>query len=203
MELNEQMRIAATRDRVFAALNDPAILRDAIPGCDTFEARSPTEFVATVTSKIGPMVARFNGSVRLSDVVPGERFTLTGDGKAGPVGFAKVVAQVTLEDDGAATLMTYRVKADIGGKLGQLGGGMIERTAKKLSGEFFAKLEEIIAPPAITLLESGQEVDPGTSLLVPEASSPMSSERNRARLLPISLAVLAGIVVIAALMLRR
>ena len=102
MELNEQMRIGAPRRQVFAALNDPEILRAAIPGCESFEARSPTEFVATVTSKIGPMVARFNGAVRLSDVVADEQFTLTGDGKAGPVGFAKVVAQVTLADDGAA-----------------------------------------------------------------------------------------------------
>lgn len=144
MELNEQITIHANRADTFAALNDPRILEQAIPGCESFEAISPTEFKATVTSKVGPLVARFTGVVRLSDVVAPERFTLTGEGKAGPVGFAKVSAEVILREDGSATRLAYKVKADIGGKLGQLGGGMIERTSKKLSGEFFGRLEELM-----------------------------------------------------------
>lgn len=187
MELNEQMRIGASRRQVFAALNDPVILREAIPGCESFEARSPTEFVATVTSKIGPLVARFTGSVRLSDVVVDEQFTLTGDGKAGPVGFAKVVAQVSLAEDGPVTVMSYKVKADIGGKLGQLGGGLIERTSKKLSGEFFAKLEDLIAP------EDGLPQD---LPVAPEtAVAAMPARRSHARIYAIVFALLGGLAV--------
>lgn len=154
MELQEQLRIRAHRERVFCALNDPEILRQAIPGCESFEAASPAEFKATIATRVGPLSARFNGAVRLSDVVALESYTLTGEGKAGPAGFARVVAHIHLADDGADTLMTYKVKADIGGKLGQLGGGMIERTSKKLAGEFFQSLEALIAPPPVPAAEA-------------------------------------------------
>jgi len=147
MELTDEIRINAPRAKVFAALNDPDILRQAIPGCEELAAVSPTEFTATVAAKIGPLSARFKGQVTLADITPPESYTLSGEGKGGPAGFAKVRATVNLADAGAATVLAYSVKADIGGKLGQLGGALVDRTAQKLAGEFFQKFEELIGEP--------------------------------------------------------
>lgn len=147
MELKDKIRINAPRQRVFEALNDPAILKQAIPGCESLEATSPTDFTAVVAARIGPLAARFTGSVSLADIEPPVRYTLSGEGKGGPAGFAKVKAAVELEDDGPATLLNYSVKADIGGKLGQLGGSIVDRTAQKLAGEFFQQFDALIALP--------------------------------------------------------
>lgn len=147
MELKDQIRINAPRQRVFEALNDPAILKQAIPGCESLEATSPTDFTAVVAARIGPLAARFTGSVSLADIEPPVRYTLSGEGKGGPAGFAKVKAAVELEEDGQATLLNYSVKADIGGKLGQLGGSIVDRTAQKLAGEFFQQFDALIALP--------------------------------------------------------
>jgi carbon monoxide dehydrogenase subunit G len=148
MELKEDIRINAPRVRVFAALNDPEILRQAIPGCETLAATSPTEFTATVAAKIGPLSARFNGAVTLADIEAPLRYTLSGEGKGGPAGFAKVRAAVELDEEGTVTILRYQVKADIGGKLGQLGGAIVDRTARKLAGEFFQTFEALVALPA-------------------------------------------------------
>lgn len=149
MEMQDEIRIGAPRVKVFAALNDPEILRQAIPGCEALEAVSPQEFTATVAARIGPLAARFKGSVTLSDVNPPESYTLSGEGKGGPAGFAKVRAAVTLREEGDATLLGYQVKADIGGKLGQLGGSLVDRTAQKLAGEFFQKFDALVGIPAV------------------------------------------------------
>jgi uncharacterized protein len=143
LELKEEIRINAPRDEVFAALNDVEILKRAIPGCEAMEAISDTEFIATVTSKVGPLKARFKGQVTLSDVVAPESYTLIGEGKGGPAGHAKIRSRVRLVEDGQATIMHYDVKADIGGKLAQLGGHLVEKTSKKLAAEFFQKFEEM------------------------------------------------------------
>lgn len=148
MQLKDEIRINAPRDKVFAALNDPEILKQAIPGCEELAANSPTEFTATVAAKIGPLSAKFKGVATLADVKPPESYTLSGEGKGGPAGFAKVRANVHLAEDGTATMLTYAVKADIGGKLGQLGGSLVDRTAQKLAGEFFQKFEELVGTPA-------------------------------------------------------
>ena len=147
MELKDEIRIHAPRAQVFAALNDPEILRQAIPGCEALTATSPTDFTATVAAKIGPLSARFTGAVSLADIEPPVRYTLSGEGKGGPAGFAKVRAAVELAEEGQTTLLTYQVKADIGGKLGQLGGAIVDRTARKLAGEFFQSFEKLVAVP--------------------------------------------------------
>jgi carbon monoxide dehydrogenase subunit G len=144
MDLKEERRIAAPREAVFSALNDPEILAQAIPGCESLEMVSDTEFAATVTAKVGPVRAKFKGQVTLSDLNPPESYTITGEGKGGAAGFAKGGAVINLAEDGDGTLMTYEVKADVGGKLAQLGGRLIEGTSKKLAGEFFEKFEQLV-----------------------------------------------------------
>ena len=167
MELKDEIRINAPRERVYAALNDAEILRQAIPGCESLQKNSDTEFEAVVTSKVGPLTARLKGSVQLSDLDPPAGYTLTGEGKGGPAGFAKVRAQVALAEDGAATLLRYEVKADVGGKLGQLGGPIIDRTARKLAGEFFQQFETLVSVPG-----GDEETAPATP--APTAAAPVA-----------------------------
>jgi carbon monoxide dehydrogenase subunit G len=131
-------RIAAPLQKVWEALNDPAILKDAIPGCQSLEKKSNTEMAATVVLKIGPIKATFNGEVTLKNLNPPHSYTIQGEGKGGIAGFAKGGADVTLTADGAdTTVLKYAAKADVGGKIAQLGSRLIESTSKKLAGQFF------------------------------------------------------------------
>jgi uncharacterized protein len=140
MDLTGDYRIPAPRDTVWAALNNPEILRVCIPGCEELNKTSDTEFVARVVAKIGPVKASFGGKVTLSDLDPPNGYTITGEGQGGAAGFAKGGAKVRLEavDGGAATVLHYAADAQIGGKLAQIGSRLVEGTAKKLADEFFA-----------------------------------------------------------------
>lgn len=146
MDMNGSQRIEASREVVYAALNDVDILRQCIPGCESVEKTSDTEMTAKVTLKIGPVKASFSGKVTLSDLDPPNGYTITGEGSGGAAGFAKGGAKVSLEADGDATVLHYTVDAQIGGKLAQLGGRLIDATSKKLAGDFFEKFSEIVGP---------------------------------------------------------
>jgi carbon monoxide dehydrogenase subunit G len=138
MELKGEYRIPAPRERVWAMLNDPNVLRECIPGCESLEGSAADGFAARVTTKVGPVKATFNGQVTLSKVNPPDSYTISGEGKGGVAGFAKGGADVHLADDGAGTLLTYTVNAQGGGKLAQLGARLIDSTAKKLADQFFS-----------------------------------------------------------------
>ncbi|WP_137929299.1 SRPBCC family protein [Mesorhizobium comanense] len=132
-------RIAAPVQKVWEALNDPEILKQAIPGCQSLEMNSPTEMAATVVLKIGPIKATFNGEVKLKNLKPPHAYTIQGEGKGGIAGFAKGGADVTLSEDGTdATILRYTAKAEVGGKIAQLGSRLIESTSKKLAAQFFS-----------------------------------------------------------------
>jgi uncharacterized protein len=148
MDMNGSQRIEASRETVFAALNDVEVLRQCIPGCESIEKTSDTEMVAKVTLRIGPVKASFSGTVTLSDLDPPNGYTISGEGSGGMAGFAKGGAAVTLEADGEATLLHYTVKAEIGGKLAQMGSRLIDSTAKKLAGDFFTKFSTVVGPSA-------------------------------------------------------
>src|SRR3972149_1635659 len=148
MDINGTQRIEAPRSSVWAALNDPDVLRQCIPGCESLEKISDTEMTAKVVLKVGPVKASSSGKVPLDDIGPPNGYTITGEGSGGAAGFAKGSAKVRLQDDGNATILAYDAKADIGGKLAQLGGRLLEGTAKKLAAEFFAKFGQVVAPPA-------------------------------------------------------
>ncbi|NRQ13335.1 SRPBCC family protein [Ensifer sesbaniae] len=137
MDMTCEERISAGRDAVWRSLNDPEILKRCIPGCQSLEMTSPTELAAVVKIKIGPVSASFTGNVVLSNLNPPESYTISGEGKGGIAGFAKGGADVTLTEDGAETVLRYDVKAEVGGKLAQLGSRLIDSTAKKLAQQFF------------------------------------------------------------------
>ncbi len=138
MELEGERRIPLSRSQVWAALNDPDVLRACIPGCRSLEKTSETSFAARVTSKIGPVSAAFSGTVALSDILPGEAYTISGHGQGGVAGFAKGGARVTLADDGeAGTRLAYKAEAEIGGKLASVGGRLLEAAARKTADQFF------------------------------------------------------------------
>ena len=142
MELNDEVVINAPRDQVYAALNDPEILKECIPGCEELIQHSDTDLEAKVVLKVGPVKARFAGNVRLDKSGAPGAFSLSGEGSGGTAGFAKGGADVTLEEDGDGTILRYSARVDIGGKLAQLGSRLIQSTAKKLSAKFFTKFAE-------------------------------------------------------------
>ncbi|MBN9072115.1 MAG: carbon monoxide dehydrogenase subunit G [Rhizobiales bacterium] len=143
LSIEGEERIAAPIARVWAALNDPATLKDCIPGCQSLEKKSDTELAATVVLKIGPIKATFNGEVTLKNLDPPHAYTIQGEGKGGIAGFAKGGADVRLVEDGPdATILKYTTSADVGGKIAQLGSRLITSTSKKLAGEFFSTFSE-------------------------------------------------------------
>ncbi len=161
MHMSGEQRIAAPRQRVWEALNDPEILRASIPGCQSLEKESEDRFSAVAEVKIGPIGARFKGDVQLSDLDPGNGYTIAGKGNGGIAGNAKGSARVRLSDLGGGTLVSYDVDAEVGGRMAQLGGPLIDATAKQLAGRFFAKFGEIVG---------GEEVVAAAELAEPAAA---------------------------------
>jgi carbon monoxide dehydrogenase subunit G len=144
MELTDEIVINASKERVYAALNDPEVLKQCIPGCEELIKHSDTELEAKVVLKIGPVKARFSGDVRLDQTGAPEAFSLTGQGNGGAAGHAKGGADVTLTEDGDKTILRYEAKAEIAGKLAQLGSRLVQSTAKKLAGKFFTSFAEVM-----------------------------------------------------------
>lgn len=145
MDMTGSERIDAPREAVWASLNNPDVLKQCIPGCESIEKLSDTEMTAKVTLRVGPVKASFTGKVTLSNLDPPNGYTITGEGSGGVAGFAKGGATVSLQPDGNATMLNYVVKAQIGGKLAQLGARLIDSTAKKIAGEFFANFAKLLA----------------------------------------------------------
>jgi uncharacterized protein len=155
MDLSGEYRIPAPRERVWAALNDPEVLRACIPGCRSLDKVSDTEFASTVAAKVGPVSATFRGSVVLSDLDPPRGYTISGQGQGGAAGFARMSAKVTLDDDQGETLLRYEARADVGGKLASVGSRLVQGVAKKNADDFFSAFarllgggEEVAAAPA-------------------------------------------------------
>jgi carbon monoxide dehydrogenase subunit G len=146
MDMTGEERIEASREAVWAALNDAEVLKECIPGCESLEKLSDTEMAAKVRLKVGPVSATFSGKVTLSDIDAPNGYRIAGEGAGGAAGFAKGSATVRLIEDGTGTILKYEVKADVGGKLAQLGGRLIDATARKLAGEFFGKFGEVVGP---------------------------------------------------------
>lgn len=149
MEMTGERQIAAPRQRVWEALNDPEVLKASIPGCDSVARTGDDSFEAKVSVKLGPMSAKFGGKVQLTNINPPASYTISGEGSGGAMGFAKGGADVALEEVGPdATVLRYSVKAQVGGKMAQLGARLIDSTAKSMADQFFDRFAAQVNPPA-------------------------------------------------------
>lgn len=169
MEMTGERRIPAPRSKVWECLNDPQVLQSCIPGCQSLEKTSDHEFRATAAVKIGPISARFTGRVELTDIQPPEGYTISGEGQGGVAGFAKGGARVRLSEEGPFTVLAYDVKAQVGGKIAQLGARLVDASAKQMADAFFDRFtDEVSGPKEIGAdgvlsggLETLAEVRPG------------------------------------------
>jgi uncharacterized protein len=145
MEMHGELRIPAPRSEVWEKLNDAETLKTCIPGCETIEKLSPTEFTAKVVARVGPVKASFSGKVTLTDLDPPSSYTISGEGTGGVAGFAKGSAKVSLDDAGAETVLRYGVQAQVGGKLAQIGSRLIDATSRKMADDFFNRFLGVVS----------------------------------------------------------
>jgi len=184
MEMTGEFRIPAPRQRVWEGLNDPEILKSSIPGCQTIEKLSDTEFTAKVLAQVGPVKANFAGKVKLSDLDPPLSYTIAGEGSGGVAGFAKGSAKVNLDEDGGATVLHYAVQAHVGGKLAQIGSRLIDSVARRMAENFFTRFVAAVAPeqPAMAAGAADSEPVPATQAgATPsvQGAAPMASVEAR------------------------
>ncbi|HXC54102.1 MAG TPA: carbon monoxide dehydrogenase subunit G [Rhizomicrobium sp.] len=192
MEFNGRYAIAAAPERVWAGINDPALLKACIPGCEQLDKTSPTEFVAAVRLKIGPLSAAFKGKVQLADLEPPHRCRLSGEGQGGVAGFAKGEALVVLTPEGAGTVLTYTAKASVGGKLAQIGQRLIDGAAKQIADDFFKRFAAALDTPVLA-------PDPPVDALPPPASAAPPGATARPGLAPV--VWVAGLIAVVAILL--
>ena len=175
--MSGEYTIPARRERVWAALNDPEILKQAIPGCDELIKHSDTELEAKVTAKVGPVKAKFSGNVRLENIQAPASYSIVGEGKGGAAGFAKGGADVALEEAGEETILRYTAKAEVGGKLAQIGSRLIQGTSKKMADQFFGDFSRIVASAAEKQPEAPAEPETdATKSAEPVASAEAAAE---------------------------
>lgn len=161
MDMTGERLIAAPRQAVWEALNDPEVLRACIPGCESLQRTSETEMTAAAAVKLGPVSAKFTGKLKLSDLDPPNGYKLSGEGRGGPAGFAKGAAEVRLADAPGGTLLSYTVSAQVGGKIAQVGGRLIDATAKAMADQFFKSFAEAVEVPAAPEPEAAPAPAPG------------------------------------------
>lgn len=203
MKLIGEQKIAVPRQIVWEGLNDPEVLRQCIPGCQSLEQESEERLKATVAIKVGPIGAKFAGAVTLSDLDPPNGYTITGEGTGGAAGFAKGSAKVSLADENGGTLLNYDMDAQVGGRIAQLGGAVIDATAKQLAGTFFRRFGEIMAERGASAVAEAvpAESEQAAAASAPEVRIPSAAAAPRRRTIPwlwiiaLAAAALAGLVV--------
>ena len=203
MEMAGERRIAATPQRVWEALNDPEVLRQCIPGCQSLEKEADDRFNAVAEIKIGPIGARFKGAVALSDLDPPNGYTISGRGNGGVAGNAKGTAKVRLSADGAGTLLAYAVDAQVGGRMAQLGGPLIDATARNMADKFFTKFGEVVggvAPAAASPVTAPAPVAAELPATGAQAVAPQVASSGG---FPWAWAIALGLAIIAGFLLGR
>ena len=165
MEMTGEQLIPAAQSEVWRGLNDPEVLKACISGCESIERLTDTEYTVVTTAAIGPVKARFRGKLALADLDPPNSYSLSFDGQGGAAGFGKGSAKVSLASEGAGTRLSYAVKAQVGGKLAQIGSRLIDGVAKKMADDFFAAFNQKIAGPAPAIAEPPVETPPGAAPL--------------------------------------
>jgi carbon monoxide dehydrogenase subunit G len=200
MELNGQQRIAAARQKVWDALNDARVLKACIPGCESLTQDGDHAFDAIVQAKVGPVRAKFSGRVELSEIRPPESYRISGEGKGGAAGVAKGSADVALAEDGDGTMLTYVVRADVGGKLAQIGSRLVQSTANKYAADFFVRFGDIVtgAVPIEVPLEAaaptGAPAPQAPPQVTQQVTPPGTGDANSAHLRRLNWVLLAIVV---------
>ena len=185
MKLTGSYQINANKQKVWEALNDPEILKQAIPGCEEFKKNSDKKFTATATNKIGPFNASFTGDIELTDLNPPNSYKIIGSGNS-PVGFVSGEAEVRLESVNDSTKLIYIVEANVGGKIAQVGSRLIDITAKKIADIFFKKFSELISVKPV--IEKKEEK-------VSNANFPRENKKNKKILVYISAIIALAIII--------
>ncbi len=188
MKLSGSYQINLSKEKVWEALNDPEILKQAIPGCEEFAKNSDTEFTATATNKIGPFNASFTGDIELTDLDPPNSYKITGSGNS-PVGFASGEAKVKLEDNEKGTNLIYEVEANVGGKIAQVGSRLIDMTAKKMADVFFGKFSDLIST------ENNESVEQPFNEKIDQTNEAKLKKQNQKILIYAGVAVIIAILV--------
>lgn len=196
MQMTGEYQIAAPRETVWRALNDPEILKASIPGCETVEKLSDTELTAKVSLSIGPVKARFAGKVTLSDLDPPNSYTIAGEGQGGVAGFGKGKSTVKLIEKDGGTLLQYSAEAQVGGKMAQLGARLIDSTAKKLADEFFGRFSRAVAPPPAEAAPAAAPTAEGAAAPAP-AAAPAASRLSPSVWIPALIVAVAIILYFA------
>jgi carbon monoxide dehydrogenase subunit G len=148
MEMTGEQLIHASQADTWAALNDPAILKECVPGCESIEKSGDNEYVVLMTARVGPVSAKFKGKMTLSNIQAPNSYSIAFEGQGGVAGFAKGGAEVSLKAEGHDTRLSYTAKANVGGKLAQIGSRLVDAAANKVAGEFFAAFNEKVGVPA-------------------------------------------------------
>jgi uncharacterized protein len=203
MDMTGERRIPAPRQTVWEALNNPEVLKVSIPGCESLEKLEGDQMKATASIKVGPISARFAGKVQLSDINPPNGYRISGEGQGGVAGFAKGGANVTLADDGADTLLSYQVNAQVGGKLAQLGGRLIDATAKQMADAFFDRFSaqvQAMSPVAVAQTAAAPGAPVVVAMPPPSAVSVWALIPNEPFGLPIAAWLGGGVYVIIVLL---
>lgn len=200
MEMAGERHIAAPAQRVWEALNDPEVLRACIPGCQSLEKEGADRFNAVAEVKIGPIGARFKGSVALSELDPPNGYTISGQGSGGVAGNAKGMAKVRLSPDGAGTLLSYTVEAQVGGRMAQLGGPLIDATARQMADRFFAKFGEVVGGEAAAAPVGAEQAQVAAPAAV---RAPLAGPAAPSGGFPWTWAVAVGLAILAGFLLGR
>jgi hypothetical protein len=148
MEMTGEQLIPVPQQKVWEGLNDPEVLKACIPGCETIERVSDTEYRVVMTAAVGPVKAKFNGKLLLAELNPPNSYTLSFEGSGGAAGFGKGGAQVALAPDGTGTKLSYKATAQVGGKLAQVGSRLIDGVSRKMADEFFQRFNTRLTGPA-------------------------------------------------------
>ena len=172
MDMKGEFRIPQPQETVWRALNDPEILKGAIPGCEELVRESDTRFKGKVFAAVGPVKARFGGEAVLSDIDPPNGYTLTGNGSGGPAGMAKGSAVVRLRTEGDETVLEYEVKAQVAGKLAQIGARLVDMAAKKMADDFFGNFVGLVAPQPVAAATAPVGPEAVPTLAATETGSP-------------------------------
>ena len=203
MEMAGERRIAASPQRVWEALNDPEILRQCIPGCQSLAKEADDRFTAVAEIKIGPIGARFKGAVALSDLDPPNGYTISGQGNGGVAGNAKGTAKVRLSADGSGTLLAYVVDAQVGGRMAQLGGPLIDATARNMADKFFDKFGEVVGRGAAAVAPAVAGAVPAAGEPAAIAAPTASPQAAPSQGFPWAWAIALGLAIVAGFLLGR